>query len=177
MDINKLKEKFFNGDTTIEEEHELRRMLQEEIPAGKHDADRELLLALLPQESKTPAGFEERLSLLIDQAADKTESQILPAEKERDEAKRDFLAIPKMVWYALSAAAAAIALICLMNTGETKPEETFSDPKVAAVHIDETLALFAEALNCGIEGEKETAAKVGNLQAAIGSHLSEDIFK
>lgn len=176
MDINKLKEKFFNGDTTIEEEFELRRMLQEETPAGKHDADRGLLLALLPQESKSPAGFEERLSLLIDQATSKTEPQMQPTDEGHDEAKRKILTIHKIVWYTLSAAA-AISLICFMNTGETKPKETFSDPKVAAVHIDKTLALFAEALNCGIEGEKEVATQVGSLQAAIGSHLSEDIFK
>ena len=59
----------------------------------------------------------------------------------------------------------------------TKPRETFSDPKVAAVHIDETLALFAQAFNCGMEKEKETAAQIGSLQATIGSRMSEDIFK
>ena len=169
MDIKRLKERFFNGETTIEEEYELRRILQEDNSAGGYNAEKELLLALLPQESNAPAGLEERLLQLIDSAAE-------PSEKRRNGVKREIFTIPKIVAYT-AAAAAAITLVCLMNIGPTKPRETFSDPKVAAVHIDETLALFVQAFNCGMEKEKETAAQIGSLQAAIGSRMSEDIFK
>lgn len=176
MDIDKLKEKFFNGETTIEEEFELRHILQDEQPADKHDADRELLLALLPQKSEPPAGLETSLSLFIDRAAGKTEPQMQPVEKRRDGAKRRIYTIPKMAWYTLSTAA-AIALICLMNTGETKPKETFRDPKVAAAHIEETLALLATAFNTGIEKEQESIAQIGCLRTAIEEQINENIFK
>lgn len=176
MDIKRLKEKFFNGDTTIEEEFELRHILQEEQPAGEHDADRELLLALLPQKSDTPAGLEARLSLLIDKAAGKAGPQKQPAEKEHNGAKKRILSIPKMVWCTLSTAA-AVALIYFMNIGETEPKDTFSDPQIAEVHIDETLALLAEALSCGIERKKEAAAQIGSLQTAMKEHINENIFK
>lgn len=174
MDIKRLKERFFNGETTIEEEYELRRWLQEENSESGHNAERGLLLALLPQESETPAGLEERLSQLIDRVAESEKQAMEPSSKRRSGTKRKIFTIPKIVAYT---AAAAITLVCLMNTDQTKPRETFSDPEVAAVHIDETLALFAQALNCGIEKEKETATQIGSLQAAIGNKISEDIFK
>lgn len=176
MDIKRLKERFFNGETTIEEEYELRHILQEDNSAGGYNAEKELLLALLPQESNSPAGLEERLSQLIDSAAESEKRAVELGEKRCRGTKRKIFTIPKIVAYT-AAAAAAIMLVCLMNTDQTKPRETFSDPKVAAVHIDETLALFAQAFNCGMEKEKETAAQIGSLQATIGSRMSEDIFK
>lgn len=176
MDIKRLKERFFNGETTIEEEYELRRILQEDNSAGGYNAEKELLLALLPQESNAPAGLEERLSQLIDRAAESEKHAMEPGRKRRSGTKRKIFTIPKIVAYT-AAAAAAIMFVCLMNIDQTKPRETFSDPKVAAVHIDETLALFAQAFNCGMEKEKETAAQIGSLQATIGSRMSEDIFK
>ncbi len=176
MDIKILRERFFNGETTIEEEYELRQRLQEKDSANRHDAERELLLALLPQESEAPAGLEERLSQLIDRAAESEKRTMEPGRKRRSGTKRKIFTIPKITAYT-AAAAAAITLLYLINIGETKPRETFSDPKVAAVHIDETLALFAEAFTCGMEKEKETAAQIGSLQAAIGNRMSEDIFK
>lgn len=178
MDIKRLKERFFNGETTIEEEYELRRILQKDNSADGYNAEKELLLALLPQESNAPAGLEERLSQLIDSAAESEKRAVEPGEKRCRGTKRKIFTIPKIVAYtAAAAAAAAITLVCLMNIDQTKPRETFSDPKVAAVHIDETLALFVQAFNCGMEKEKETAAQIGSLQATIGSRMSEDIFK
>lgn len=176
MDIKRLKERFFNGETTIEEEYELRHILQEDNSTGGYNAEKELLLALLPQESNAPAGLEERLSQLIDSAAESEKQAVEPGEKRCRGTKRRIFTIPKIVAYT-AAAAAAITLVCLMNIDQTKPRETFSDPKVAAVHIDETLALFVQAFNCGMEKEKETAAQIGSLQATIGSRMSEDIFK
>ena len=176
MDIKRLKERFFNGETTIEEEYELRRWLQEENSESGHNAERGLLLALLPQESEAPAGLEERLSQLIDRVAESEKQAMEPSSKRRSGTKRKIFTIPKIAAYT-AAAAAAIMLVCLMNIDQIKPRETFSDPKVAAVHIDETLALFAQAFNCGMEKEKETAAQIGSLQATIGSRMSEDIFK
>lgn len=175
MDIKRLKERFFNGETTIEEEYELLRRLQEENSASRHDAERELLLALLPQESEAPAGLGERLSQLIDRAAESEKQAMEPSVKRPNGAKRKIFTIPKIAAYT-AAVAAAITLVCLIDIGKTKPRETFSDPKVAAVHIDETLALFAEALNCGIEKEREAATQIGSLQAAIESRMGEDIF-
>lgn len=174
MDIKRLKERFFNGETTIEEEYELRRWLQEENSESGHNAERGLLLALLPQESEAPAGLEERLSQQIDRVAESEKQAMEPSSKRRSGTKRKIFTIPKIAAYT---AAAAITLVCLMSIGRTKPRETFSDPEVAAVHIDETLALFAQALNCGIEKEKETATQIGSLQATIGNKISEDIFK
>lgn len=176
MDIKILKEKFFNGETTIEEEFELRRILQKDDSASMYDAERELLLALLPQESEAPAGLEEKLSQLIDHMAENEKQAMVPSEKRHNGANRKIFTIPQIA-ACTATAAAAIMLVCLIGMGKTKPRETFSDPKVAAVHIDETLALFAQALNCGIEKEKETAAQIGKLQAAIESRMNEDIFK
>lgn len=176
MDIKILKEKFFNGETTIEEEFELRRILQKDDSASMYDAERELLLALLPQESEAPTGLEEKLSQLIDHMAENEKQAMVPSEKRRNGANRKIFTIPQIA-ACTATAAAAIMLVCLIGMGKTKPRETFSDPKVAAVHIDETLALFAQALNCGIEKEKETAAQIGKLQAAIESRMNEDIFK
>lgn len=176
MNIEIVIEKFFNGETTVEEERELRRMLEEEATGG-NIADKELLLALLPAASKVPADLCDRLSQMIDSVADSTPQQAKTEEKARKGSGRKILAIPKKVWYTLSGAAAIILLIGIIGSGDARPEETFSNPKEAAARIDETLTLFAMALNTGIEKEQEAIKHIGSLQATTENCINEDIFK
>ena len=173
-----LKEKFFKGESTIEEEIELRRMIEEDsdLPHAIL-ADKELLLSLLPHSSKTPAGLGYKLSHMIDLAAGNAAQQSGTKARVVAGPKRAPITIPKYIWHAILSAAAVIAIACLLRPGDKEPKDTFSTPEEAAIHIDETLTLFAMAFNSGIENEREVATQLSSIQATINDNINSIIFK
>ncbi len=172
--IKELIEKFFDGTTTVEEELEMRRILcQEELPAHIEE-QKALLLAMLPTESEVPAGLEARLEALIDNLAQ--EEQTLPCHP-KEVAERSLRSTRALLFArcATLAAAAIVALVCLLHPIKERPRDTFSTPEEAAKHINETFAHLAMVVNSGQKNCINTAThlqSIGNTtRSCIATHL------
>ena len=177
MSIKELTERFFNGDTTVEEELTLRHMLEsEDIPEDiKHN--KALMLSLLPKESDAPSELEETLSRLIDKASCKEKEQTKENDKPCKQKGKRTAPIPRtVVWYTLSIVA-SITLVCMLNSTEQRPKDTFDNPDIAAVHVSEALTQVSMAFSCGMSQTEEVATLLNEVNTTINNHMSNIIFK
>lgn len=153
-DIESLLQRFYDGQTSPEEEQTLRRLLaQKELP--KHlQADKEFFQQL----SATPApdipeGLEQRLSHLID-CMEKVQPSLSP-----DKSRSRFYRLLRIG----SIAATVLLLLdlglhCYIRTsysrtptGRPTPEDTCDTPEEAYAEAQKAFALFARTIDKGIE--------------------------
>jgi hypothetical protein len=128
----------------------------------------------LPTESEVPAGFEARLEAFIDNLAQEAHTPpCQPKQVAGHSRKRTKVSL--FTRCATLAAAAAVALVCLLHPIKERPRDTFSTPEEAAKHINETFAHLAMVVNSGQRNCISTATHLQSVGSttrnSIATHL------
>ncbi len=143
-EIGFLLEKYYEGNTSRDEEERLRQALRrKDLPAEWH-ADRDAFLGLAAAKDAEPGpGFEDRLTAAIREAAG---------------GRKRFLYPRRSPGFMFAAAAAGVALLVagyfvLQTSGifRSSPRDTFSDPRLAYQETRNTLLLVSQLMNKGTE--------------------------
>lgn len=151
--IEKLLERFYNAETSEQEEQELKDFFHHgEVPPHLQ-AEKEMFLQL--QASDTPEGMEERLGNLIDQWE--------LSEQQTQKKRRIF----HLQW--IGSIAASLLLVIGMNLYLQEPQrkDTCATPEEAYAHAEKALVMFSEALNKGIRPMKTIERTNENIQKQI----------
>ncbi len=146
--IEKLLEKYFNGDTSLDEEKQLREFFAKDI-IPKH------LLSLKPQFEYFSE--EKRKNFLNDSFDEKILENI---EKEKiisiKRKRRNYI-------YIISGVAAGILIIVSLfiqlNSVTNKFENTFNDPQLAYAETQKALLFVSQKLNIGIQPVSQAATR------------------
>ncbi|HDO27297.1 MAG TPA: hypothetical protein ENH02_04190 [Bacteroidetes bacterium] len=139
-EINKLIDKFFAGETTVQEELQLKSWIQ----SGNFS-----------DEMQAVKSYFEAMDSLGKDSPDESFDEVLMDLIKRDEPVRS-----KRVWiYSLTAVAAAVALLLAvwMGTGLLKPKEvygTVNDPEIAFAETKKLLFVVSEKMNNGLAPAK-----------------------
>lgn len=168
--MKELLEKYYNGETTPQEEETLREwMLHGEVPE-ELVADRELFLQMEREKEKEvelPVGLEQRLDSLIDNEAEKEARQ---QDKESARQKKHSRIRHLSFW---ASAVAACAVLIFGITYLMRPVSYIrevEDPQEARMYIDMAMTQFGKAINCG----HRQMEKVGNAFEKLHSiHLTK----
>ncbi len=158
--MKELLEKYYEGQTTAEEEEVLReRMLRGDVPADM-SADRELFLQMEAEKTQCPDASDDllgRLTDLIDSEAEK--------ERGRHESRKH-PGIRHLSWWTTAIAACAVLIFgitYLMRPASYIHE--VDDPKEARVYINMAMSQFSKAMDCG----HRQMEKVGNALEKLNS--------
>ncbi|MDR0843939.1 MAG: hypothetical protein LBN71_01870 [Tannerella sp.] len=164
MDIEQLLKKFYDGDTTLEEE----RLLKEYFVDGKKveerwKNDQQLFWFLFvgQRQMAPPPGLSKRLEKSITQM---TKPQRIPLRK-------------KAIFYWISSVAAVI-LICIglfftvREPSQPVLADTFDDPTEAAVAAGQALAFMSAQLNKGLDRVADAEQKVEKVNQVLNKHLN-----
>lgn len=138
--IKKLLDKYYNGNTSIEEEDLLKNYLSQDNVPEEFKSDKVLFTNLFESQSDVPElNFEAEISKAIEFA------NILDREEEKS---------PKIYkLFALWAAAASVIIIIGLGFLYTSKQneilltDTFDDPYLAMQETKRVLSLFASKLN------------------------------
>ena len=168
--MKELLEKYYNGETTPQEEDTLREwMLHGDVPE-ELAADREMFLRLEGEkgaEMECPAGLEQLLDALISREAEKEARQ---QEKESIWQKKH-TRIRHLSWWV--SAVAACAVLILGITYLMRPVSYIrevEDPQEASMYINMAMTQFSKAIDCG----HRQMEKVGNAFEKLNSiHLTK----
>ena len=170
--IKELINKFYDGATTVEEEQELRRILCEEKLPADIEQEKALLLAMLPNECEIPEGLEARLENLIENLAEKKDSPRANTKTAMGHLRRMVKIPQRPLWGSLAVAAATVALIFMLHNREQRPQDTFSTPEEAAIHINATFAHLAMVMNSGRENCINTATQLQCISTTAKNQLT-----
>jgi len=161
MDIEQLIKKFYEGDTTQEEERFLTNYFLNEKNVDEYWKDEQQLFRLLHAEQiQIPNDVSERLEQSI---------MRLDGSKKITTRKR-------MGLYWISSAA-AIALLCIgLFFAIRKPvqpqlADTFSDPKQAALVAEQTLTFMSIQLNKGIDKATGADRELEKVNQLLNKHF------
>jgi len=141
-EIKKLVEKFFSGETTGQEELQLRSYFQ---------------LNKVPDELKAVKNYFDAMSELEEETLDASFDKMLMSRITKDEPERK-----NKIWiYSLTSVAAAVALLLTvwMGTDLLKPKEvygTVNDQKIAFAETKKILLEVSAKLNDGLDPAKTT---------------------
>lgn len=145
-DINQLIEKFYAGETSVQEETQLRDYFEQaNIPANHLSAKLHFIAANQLAEEEMGEDFEENLmSQLVDEKP---------------------VSIIKIWTYRLTSAAAIILLMLAIwfGTDLLQPKEvygTITDPKLAFAETQKVLDEVSKKMNKGLQPAKKTVDKV-----------------
>jgi hypothetical protein len=164
METGQLKillEKYFEGQTTLQEEQALLDFFTGDQNTAEMNPYRQqfMLLKEAREQSVYTSEFEKRLTGLIDE-------QLKTAN-----------AIPRRKLYFRYAAAASIAVLIglsamvLVRSRFQKQEDTYSDPQLAYMEVQKTLLYVSHTMNRGIE----PLSNVSRINTATGNleHLKK----
>ena len=168
--MKELLEKYYNGETTPQEEDTLREwMLHGDVPE-ELAAEREMFLQLegeKGEEVELPAGLEQQLDALIDREAEKEARQLKKESTRQKKPSR----IRHLTWWASAVAACAILIFGI--TYLMRPVSYIrevDDPQEARMYIDMAMTQFGKAIDCG----HRQMEKVGNAFEKLHSiHLTK----
>lgn len=134
-ELDILTEKFFNGETTDEEELRLHEAMKSVQPS-----------TFLSAQPPVPDGLEQRLSRQIDQW------NII--EKKTERSTRTVV-MRRVIGVAASIAlVAGVGFMALQKPDAAQfanEEETFNDPEAASMKAEKALAKFSHSINKGLE--------------------------
>ena len=151
--IEKLLERFYNAETSEQEELELKDFFRHgEVPPHLQ-AEKEMFLQL--QASDTPEGMEERLGNLIDQWE--------LSEQQTQKKHRIF----HLQWIGSIAASLLLVIGMSLYLQEPQRKDTCATPEEAYAHAEKALVMFSEALNKGIRPMKTIERTNENIQKQI----------
>lgn len=162
--IDLLLQRFYESETTDEEERELSQLLLtagDDLPA-RLQADRELFAQLATArataEADVPQGMEERLSQLID---------------SQEQAPRPKARIVGLRQWGM-AAAASVALLIVVGIGQFRSQPQIlevTDPDEAYQLTCQALALFSETLDAGMAQMEQANDAVTDVYHVVESQL------
>ena len=151
--IAELLDKYYRGETTLEEERQLKGFFQQEEVPEELQADKDVFLlytGLAQQPVDLPEGLEERLSASIGRWQKESQRQ------------RPWLRPSIRRWSIGIAASLLIAagMGIYLQKAEPKQHDTFTNPALAYQETQRALQLFATALQKGeaqmVKAEKTT---------------------
>ena len=151
--IAELLDKYYRGETTLEEERQLKGFFQQEEVPEELQADKDVFLLYtgLPQQPvDLPEGLEERLSASIGRW------------QKESQRRRPWLRPSIRRWSMGIAASLLIAagMGIYLQKAEPKQHDTFTNPALAYQETQRALQLFAAALQKGeaqmVKAEKTT---------------------
>jgi hypothetical protein len=142
QEIKKLLDKYYNGETTLDEENHLREFFKNStVPHDLH-AEREFFIQLDQEQQDVPEN--NKLSLKLHQTID---SQVKRENKTR------YL----NYFYKISSVAAGIAIIAVsymvvvQNNKKNNVADTYQDPKIAYEQVKKTLMYVSQNMNYGTQ--------------------------
>ena len=151
--IEKLLERFYNAETSEQEEQELKDFFHHgEVPPHLQ-AEKEMFLQL--QASDTPEGMEERLGNLIDQ---------WELSEQQTQKKHSIF---HLQWIGSIAASLLLVIGMSLYLQEPQRKDTCATPEEAYAHAEKALVMFSEALNKGIRPMKTIERTNENIQKQI----------
>ena len=151
--IEKLLVRFYNAETSEQEEQELQDFFHHgEVPPHLL-AEKEMFLQL--QASDTPEGMEERLGNLIDQWE--------LSEQKTQKKRRIF----HLQWIGSIAASLLLVIGISLYLHEPQRKDTCATPEEAYAHAEKALVMFSEALNKGIRPIQDMQKTNENIRKQI----------
>ena len=139
--IERLLERFYNAETSEQEEQELKDFFRHgEVPPHLLP-EKEMFLQL--QASDAPEGMEERLGNLIDQWE--------LSEQKTQKKRRIF----HLQWIGSIAASLLLVIGISLHFHEPQRKDTCATPEEAYAHAEKALILFSETLNKGLRPIEE----------------------
>jgi len=165
MNIKHLIKKFYEGDSTPEEERYLTTYFLNEDNVDEHlKEDQQVFRLLHDIQIQIPARVSIRLEKAIFLRADKTDSS-----------RYNFA---KKIYYWISSAA-AIVFLCIglffatREPSVPKMADTFSDPKEAALVAEQTLAYISAHLNNGLNKVADAEHEFEKVNQLLNKHLNK----
>ena len=162
MNIEQLLNKFYDGNSTLEEERLLTEyFLNEENTDERWKEDRQLFLALHDMPIEVPENVSKRLEKTIMQFD--ASQKILPRKKT--------------LYYWISGAA-AVALLCVglhfftAQSPQFMMADTFNTPEEAALVAEQTLAFISAKLNKGLEIAADAGQEFEKLNQILNKHFN-----
>ena len=151
--IENLLKRYYNAQTSEQEEQELKDFFcHEEVPSHLQ-AEKEMFLQL--QATDAPEGLEERLGNLIDQWE--------LSEQKTQKKRRIF----HLQWIGSIAASLLLVIGISLYQQEPQRKDTCATPEEAYAHAEKALVMFSEALNKGISPMKNIEKTNGNIRKQI----------
>lgn len=151
--IEKLLVRFYNAETSEQEEQELQDFFHHgEVPPHLL-AEKEMFLQL--QASDTREGMEERLGNLINQWE--------LSEQKTQKKRRIF----HLQWIGSIAASLLLVIGISLYLHEPQRKDTCATPEEAYAHAERALIMFSEALNKGIRPIQNIERTNGNIRKQI----------
>lgn len=144
-DIEKLLQKFYDGQTTLEEEYELKEYFNGDDVPDKWRAEQEYFRSTAPRFGETPdipAGLEQRMGRKINSAIK----------------KRSGMRLGIIRWAAAAAAAVALVVSVSLLSGQQNDvqqyaaeQDTYTDPQEAYAETARELTKFSKTINKGLK--------------------------
>lgn len=151
--IERLLERFYNAETSEQEEQELKDFFHHgEVPPHLL-AEKEMFMQL--QASDAPEGMEERLGNLIDQWE--------LSEQKTQKKRRIF----HLQWIGSIAASLLLVIGMSLYFHEPQRKDTCATPEEAYAHAEKALVMFSEALNKGIRPIQDMEKTNENIRKQI----------
>lgn len=167
-DINSLLTKFYEGETSPEEETRLFDFFRQENLPAEWEKDRELFISLSAFEPEIPNELEDRMSEFIDSL-----------EKSENQAKKVGRKI-EMRRYVVGIAASVLLIIGvgLWNQSRKSSDEnfladTYETPEQAQEATMEALQLFSQHFSKGVEPLKKADEKLESAQKIINNAIKK----
>jgi hypothetical protein len=167
MEIQRLLEKFYAGDSTPEEEHRLKDYFLHGDGADAQwaAADRKLFRALCGEAQAMPEGVSTRLEATLRRLA----------EAERRRPSRTYV-----LWRRAGGIAAAV-LLCAGLFFMTRPDgrhvtaDTYDSPEEAALMAEKTLLYVSAELNRGIKRTSVVGYEMGKMNEVLEKTFKTNI--
>ena len=164
--IEQLLNGFYTGDTTPEEEALLSEYLKSEILDESRHTDRDIFNALYDTaDIPLPEGIAERLETAIDKHIAETSAPI---------GKKIYNRL-----YAVISGAAAVVLLCVGLFFFTEKQsqtnfiaDTYSDPKEAALAVEQALLFVSNKLNQGLSPLEKVTESVDKTNKLLNETIS-----
>lgn len=168
-EIERLLAKFYEGNTSEQEEEVLKEAFRTEEVPGHLQRDKRLFLSFFRQEAdmeNIPAGLADKLNRMIDEKADEEQRFF-----HRNKTKRN--------WYWVGGIAATLLLLIGIGYGtvyqkdmcQPTPQDTFSNPEDAYKALQATLIEVSTNLNKGIEQVEATRQDVTKVNQEIKNEI------
>lgn len=156
-DIDRLLKRYYSGETSVDEEAELRRLLADGEQSERYAADRIMLLSMSAAEPELPAGFDESIKAALAQAV----------AKEHAVKRRRLLA-----WVS---SAAVVAL--LIGVGVMFQPSRVGNPEGVITPITDNTPSRPQPASTEIKQAEIASAAVGNESMKVRTKTNRNAFK
>lgn len=161
-DINTLLDKFYNGETSLEEEALLIELFSQENLAEEWEADRKVVVALSHIQRKAPSSLEQKIDVLIDSFDQK--------EKSLQQKSRRILMRMRLI--GVAASVSIIIAIAMWSQIQHKRvdktvADTFQTPEEAQAATIQALQLFSQHFSKGMQPLKKADKQLEQTQDIV----------